>query len=113
MRYSIEPIERRYGKGYGFLSFSRNLNNKYDQKLADSAKKCATKAFKISSKRASQKTAEATGELVGNKNADKIIKYSKNPANEPHSNDVSNEIPKERYISPQERQNIIDELGLI
>ena len=25
MRYSIEPIERRYVKGYGFLSFARNL----------------------------------------------------------------------------------------
>ena len=37
----------------------------------------------------------------------------KKPANESHSNDVSNEIPKERYISPQERQKIIDELRLI
>ena len=24
MRYSIEPRERRYVKGYGFLSFARN-----------------------------------------------------------------------------------------
>ena len=31
MRYSTEPIERRYVKGYGFLSFARNLNNKYGQ----------------------------------------------------------------------------------
>ena len=29
MHYSIEPIERRYVKGYVFLSFARNLNNKY------------------------------------------------------------------------------------
>ena len=105
MRYSIEPIERRYVKGYGFLSFTRNLNNKYGQKLADS--------FKIASKRAIQKTAEATGDLIGNKITDKITSYSKKPANEQHSNDVSNEIPKERYISPQERQKIIDELRLI
>ena len=33
MSYSIEPIERRYVKGCGFLSFARNLNNKYGQKL--------------------------------------------------------------------------------
>ena len=39
MRYSIEPRERRYVEGYGFLSFGRNLNNKYGQKLADFAKK--------------------------------------------------------------------------
>ena len=124
MRYSIEPRERRYVKGYGFLSVARNLdthsikvaknlNNKYGQKLAHSGKKSATDAFKISSKGAIQKTAEATGDLVGNKIADKISSYSKNTANEPHSNDISNEIPKERYVSPQERQNIIDELRLI
>ena len=47
MRYSIDPIERRYVKDYGFLSFARNLNNKYGQKLADSAKKSATDAFKM------------------------------------------------------------------
>ena len=124
MRCSIEPRERRYVKGYGFLSFARNLgthtikvarnlNNKYGQKLADSAKKSATDAFKIASKRAIQKTAEATEDLIGSKIADKITSYSKQPANEPHSNDVSNEIPKERYISPQKRQKTIDELRLI
>ena len=113
MRYSIERREGRYVEGYGFLSFAKNLNNKYGQKLIDYAKKSATDAFKIASKRAVQKTAEATGDLIGNKIEDKITSYSKNPANEPHSNDVSNEIPKERFISPQERQKIIDELRLI
>ena len=41
MRYSIEPRERRYGKGYGLLSFAKNigknLSNKYGQKLVDTA----------------------------------------------------------------------------
>ena len=46
-RYSIEPRERRYVEGYEFLSFARNLNNKYGQKLVDSAKKSATDAFKL------------------------------------------------------------------
>ena len=120
MRYSIEPRERRYVKGYGFLSFARilgtyttkdanNLNNKYGQELADSA----TDVLNIAGKRAIQKTAEATGDLVGNKIVDKITSYSKKPANEPHSHDVSNETPEERYISPQERQKTIDELRLI
>ena len=61
MRYSIEPRERRYVKGYGFLSFAKNigknLSNKYGQKLLDSAKKSATEALKTASKRAIQKTA--------------------------------------------------------
>ena len=83
MCYSIEPRERRYVKGYGFLSFARNigknLSNKYGQKLVDSAKKSAPDALKTASKRAIHKTAEATGDLVGNKIADKIISISKNP----------------------------------
>ena len=113
MRHSIEPIEKRYVKCYGFLFFARNLNNKYGQKLVDSAKKSATDLFKIACKRDIQETAEATGDLIGNKIADRITSYSKKQANESHSNDVSNEIPNERYISPQERQKIIDELRLI
>ena len=111
MRYSIEPKERRYVKGYGFLSFAknigRNLSNKYGQKLVDTAKKSPTDALKIVSKGAIQKTAEATQDLVGNKIADKIVSISKKPASELHSNEVSNEIPKERYISPQERQKLL------
>ena len=78
MCYSIEPRERRYVE-YGFLSFARNLNNKYGQNLIDSAKKSATDAFKIASKRAIQKTAEAAGDLIGNKIADEITTYSKKP----------------------------------
>ena len=107
MRYLIDPIERRYVKGYRFLSFAKNLNNKYGQKLVDFATKSATDAFKIAGKRAFQKTAEATEDLIGNKIADKVTSYSKKLANEPHANDVSNEIQKERYISPQEREKIM------
>ena len=45
MRYSIEPRDRRYVKGYGFLSFAKNIgkniSSKYSQKLVDSAKTSA------------------------------------------------------------------------
>ena len=95
------------------LSFAGSLNNKYGQQLVDSAKKSATDAFKIASKRAIQKTAEATGDLVGNTTANKITSISKKPTSEPHPDVVNNEIPKERYISPQERKKVIDELRLI
>ena len=112
-------------RGYGFLSFARNISthaakvakntsNKYGQKLADTAKKSVTNAIKTASKRAIQKTAKATRDLVGNKIADKITGTSKKSRNEEiQSNEVNNEIPKERYISPKERQQIIDELRLI
>ena len=73
MRYSIEP--RMYVKGYGFLSFAKNmgknLSNKYGPKLLDSAKKTTTDAIKTASERAIQKAAEATDDLIGNKIADK------------------------------------------
>ena len=94
------------------------MSNRYSQKLVDSDKKSATNAIKTASKRAIQKTVEATGDLIGNNIADKITSVSKKSPKEFHSielslNEANNEIPKERYISPQERQQIIDELRLI
>ena len=42
MCYSIEPRERRYVKGYGFMSFARNVGNKYGKKLMNTAIKTGT-----------------------------------------------------------------------
>ena len=76
MRYSIKPRDRIYVKGYGFLSFAKKmgktLSNKYGQKLLDIAKKSTKDAIKTASKRAIQKIVEPTGDLIGNKIADKI-----------------------------------------
>ena len=119
MRYSIEPKNRIYLKSYGFLSFAKNmgknLNNKDSKNLLDSAKKFTTDAIKTASKKAIQKTAEATGDLIGNKIADKIIIVSKKPAKELPNDETDVEIatPKKRYISPEKRQQIIDELRLV
>ena len=141
MRYSTEPRGRIYVKGYGFLSFAKNmgrhankvaknmgrhankvaknLSNKQSQKLFDSAKKSTTDAIKTASKRAIQKTAEATGDLIGNKVADKKTSISKKPAKELHNNNHETEedaeitTHKKRYVSPEERQQIINELRLV
>ena len=117
MRYSIQPRDRIYVKGSGFLSFAKNmgksLSNKYGQKLLDSAKKSTTDAIKTASKRAIQKTAEATGDLIGNKIADKITSVSKKPSNNNNNEDVKITAHKRRYISPEERQQIINELSLL
>ena len=78
MRYSIEPRDRIHVKGYGFLSFAKNMSNKYGQKLVDSAKTSTTDAIKFASKKEIQKTAEATGDLIGNRIADKITNVLKN-----------------------------------
>ena len=77
MRYSLEPRDRIYVKGYEFMSFARSMSNKYGKKLFDTAKKSATDAVKTASKREIQKTAEATRDLVGNKIGDKITSISK------------------------------------
>ena len=86
MKYSIGPRDRIYVKGYGFLSFAKNmgksLSNKYGQKLLDSAKKSTADAIKTASKRAIQKAAEATGDLIGNKIADKITSISEKSTKE-------------------------------
>ena len=77
MRYSIGPRDRIYAKGYGLLSFAKNkgkgLSNKYGQKLLDSTRKSTTDAIKNTSKRTIQKTAEATGDLNGNKIVDLLF----------------------------------------
>ena len=123
MRYSIEPRDRIYVKGYGFLSFAKkmgkSLRNKYGQKTLGSAKKSTTDAIKTASKRSIKKTAEATGDLIGNKIADKITSVSKKKfTKELHNNDEIEEdveiaTPKKRYISPEERKQIIEELTLV
>ena len=117
MRYSIEPRDRIYGKGNGFLSFAKNmgksLSNNYGQKLLDSAKKSTTDAIKAASKRAIQKTAGATGDLISNKIADKITSISKKSSNNNDDESVELTTHKKRYMSPEERQQIINELRLV
>ena len=58
MRHKFNWTHRwahRYVKGYGFLSFVKNigkhLSHKYSQKLLDRAEKSATDAIKVSSKK--------------------------------------------------------------
>ena len=94
----------------------KSLSNKYGQKLLDSAKKPTADAIKTASKRAIKKIAEATGDLSGNKIADKITSFSKKSTKELPNNDetdVKIAAPKKRYISPEERQQIINELRLV
>ena len=121
MRYSIEPRNGIYVKGYGFFSFAKNmgksLSNKYGQKLFDSAKKSTADAIKTPSKRAIQKTAEVTGDLIGNKIANKITSISNKSTKELQNNETEEDVervtPKKRYISLEERQQMIDELRLV
>ena len=115
MRYSIEPRNRIYVKGYGFLSFTKNmgtnatkvaksLSNKYGQRLLDSTKKSTTDAIKTASKRAIGKKAEATGDLIGNKIAEEITSVSKKSSKK-LPNDETDAKRKDTYL--QKKDNIL------
>ena len=121
--YSVQPRDWIFVKGYGILSFARNmgkntcknLRSKYSQTLLDLAKQSAADALKTDHfKRRDEKnkqTAEATGDLIGNKVTDKITRVSKtSPKNNSETNEE--EMLRERCISLKERQIIIDDLRL-
>ena len=64
---------------------------------------------------------EATGELIRNKIADKITNLSRSSQqnnsetfeSETENSKFEREIPKERFIYPEKRQQIINDLRLI
>ena len=68
--YSTEQRTKKYVKEYEFLSFSRNPCNKYERQLLDTGLHYIKTAFK----KVNYKAAEATGDFIGNKTADKIAK---------------------------------------
>ena len=100
------------------LEKAKNLSGKYSLKLLDHAKQSATDAFKTASKRAIHKTTEAAGDLNRNKITDKTIKVSRRSQ---HNNSekwnrkyrTDGETLRERYISLEKSQKIIDDLRLI
>ena len=77
-RYYLEPRTRKYVKGYTFLSVVRNLCNKYGKQLLDTAAKTGLDALKTASQKVVHKAAEATGDFIGNKIVDKIVKPDEN-----------------------------------
>ena len=118
-------------EGYGFLSFARKFGNKYGKKIVNTAvntknkygKKLMNTAIntkskygkkimntakkerinfaKTSGKKMLQKSALATGDLIGNKIADKITSLGNKPKNGEYENVNEKE---EIIISPEKRQ---------
>ena len=89
MRHSLEPCYRRYVQGQGFMPFAKNIGNKYGTKIFDKSmdvgkkhgkkygKKYGNKLLdnsisagkdfdKIADKKVLTKSAEATGDMIGN-----------------------------------------------
>ena len=129
MRYSLEPHYRRYVQGQGFMPFARNIGNKYGKKLFDksldvgkSVKKkyvkkildnslSAGKDFaKIVGKKVLTKSAEVTGDLIGNKIADRRTKSARNK--EQKEDDRIMEEAQEIIIPSENSEQIIRDLKL-
>ena len=89
------------------MSFARNFSDKYSKSLMDKGVDVSQTFAKTAGKKIPKERVKATGDLIGNKIADKITRASKKSHDE-----VNNEIPKERYISPKDSQKIINELKL-
>ena len=82
-RYSTEPRDRIFMKGYEFFSFAKkiaqnigiNFGGKYSQKLLDPATQPVADTIRTALKGAIQKMVETTGDLIGNKMADAVAKF--------------------------------------
>ena len=119
MTYSKDNQIRKFVKGYVFMSFAKNFGSKYGKKFLNKGisaskriKNTASKfnqskyGKKIKVKNLFTKSAEATGDLIGSKIADKItsLKVKGKP---------KEIIEEEEIIIPQEkRQQILDDLRL-
>ena len=77
----------------------------------DTATKTGIDAAKAASKRVVQKTAKATGDLIGNKIAAKITSIGKPNGKEKENEAIYIQI-EAIYIVPEKRQQIIDDLRL-
>ena len=125
--YSVQPRYIIFVKGYGILSFaknmgkniSENLSGQYDpgilaahRKLLDHAKQSATDPLKTSLKRVIQETVEATGDLIGNKITNKIMGVSKS-SQQNNSEIVTNEhnkkyLRKDIYLQKKDKKLLMN-----
>ena len=110
MRYSLEPSSRRYVQGQGFISFAKNIGNKYGKKLFDKSMDAGKDFAKIAGKKVLTKSAEATGDLIGNKIADRKTKSNRNK-DQKEDYRIMEEIQK-LIIPPEKSEQIIRDLKL-
>lgn len=93
-----------------------------DKSCLITQKKSAADALKTSTKRANQKTAATTGNLIVNKMSNKITRTASRGAASKSITSAQKDkalinmqegIPKGKYVSPEKRQKIIDEIRLL
>ena len=113
MRYSIVPRDRIYVKGYGFLpfaflSFAKNMSNiSIVQTSWYCQKNLQQMQQKLLQRQQFKKTAETSGDLIGNKIADEITKTSKTLQSNLDEAKNETEILKKRYILQKKDKKLL------
>ena len=88
----------------------KSMKKKYGKKILDNSFSAGKDVGKIAGKKVLTKSAEATGDLIGNKIADRITKITRNKAQE--KDDRIMEETQEIIIPPEKREQIIRDLKL-
>ena len=106
-------------KGYEFLVFakdmgrnigkniSKNLSHQYSEKFLNLAKQFAKDTLKTVSKRAVQKTAEATGDLIKLHESQKTLTHDNSKENIEHDRGIYREKEKDIYLQNKDRKLLI------
>ena len=103
---------KNIGNKYGRKIFdkSRDASNKYGRKILDKSIDASKDFTNIAGKKVLHKSAEATGEMIGNTVADRITKSSRNKAQK--EDDRIMEETQEIYIPPEKMEQTIRDLKL-
>ena len=94
------------------MSFTGNLSNKHGKQFLDTATKTGLDALKTASRKVVHKAVEATGEFIGSKIADKIVKQ-KPLVNENLRNIEEMIILPEKREEMEQKWNIIEYLNYL
>ena len=86
------------------------MSNKYGRKILHKSMNAGKDFAKIAGKKVLTKSAEGTGDLIGNKIADRTTKSSTNKAQK--EDDSIMEEAQELIIPPEKREQIIRDLKL-
>ena len=99
---------RNIGNKYGKKIFDKSLDvgksmkKKYGKKILDNSLSAGKDFAKIASKKVPTKSAEATGDMIGNKIADRITKSTRNKTQK--EDDRIMEETQEIIIPPEKRE---------
>ena len=111
-----KKIGNKYGKKIISSATKTGINStnkfgdKYGKKIIDTTKKQGMDFAKTAGKKIVQKNAEATGDLNGNKIADKITSLGNKPKSDEKEKEINE--PKVIIIPSGKRQQVTADLGL-